>query len=281
MKNLPVIIFVFFSSLVFSQDQQAKLLMKKMLDACDAVKSARFVLKSAEKELNGKIQESEMIIKMQTSPLKIYLYMIRPHAGAECLWRNGEISNRVLVNPNGFPYINLKLGLYNSLLRQDSHHLVSELGFEYLASMTKYYQNKMGDSFFNYLKITDTLQWDNRTCYELTFDYTPFQYSNYTVKLNETLTTIGNQFHISDYVLLHHNPKVKDYDAIQPGQVIQVPNFYNRKVALYVDRNTFLPLVQITYDEKGLLEKYEMKSFVLNPGLQPEEFTASYSAYGF
>ncbi len=252
-----------------------------MLGACDAVKSAKFILNSTEREENNKLEKSELIIKLQTEPVKIYLYMIRPHAGAECLWKKGEISDRVLVNPNGFPYINLKLSPYNSLLRKDSHHLISDLGFDYIASMTKYYLNKLGDSFFKYLSITDTLQWDSRTCYELTFDYTPFKYMDYTVKLNETLTTIAAQCHINDYVLLNHNPNVKDYDEVKPGEVIKVPNFYNRKIIFYVDHQSFLPLVQITYDENGLLEKYEMKSFILNPDLQPEEFTSDFKEYGF
>ncbi len=269
------------SSHLFSQENPAKPLMKKMLDACDGVKSAKFILNSTEKEVDGTLQKSEMIIKMQTDPVKVYLYMIKPHPGAECLWRSGEASSRVLVNPNGFPYVNLKLGLYNSLLRQDSHHLISEIGFDYIASMTKYYMNKMGNSFYRYLKITDTLQWDNRTCYELTFDYTAFQYIDYTMKQFETITTIANQFHINDYVLLIKNPKVKDYDNMKPGMVIKIPNFYNRKVVFYVDHYTFLPLVQITYDENGLLEKYEMKSFLHDPAFLPEEFNSSYSSYGF
>src|SRR6185369_380415 len=206
--RLLVVISLLFSFRSFSQDQQAKVLLKKMLAACDALKSAKFILKSSEKELNGKIEESEMIIKLQTDPLKIYLYMLHPHAGAECLWKKGEFYNRVLVNPNGFPYVNLKLSATNSLLRQDSHHLIPEIGFDYIASMTKYYINKMGDSFFNYLRITDTLLWDNRVCYEITFDYAPFQFVDYTVKLNETLATIATQIHVSDYMLLLNNPKV-------------------------------------------------------------------------
>jgi hypothetical protein len=40
-------------------------------------------------------------------------------------------------------------------------------------------------------------------------------------------------------------------------------------------------LVQITYDENGMLEKYEMKSFVLNPDLKSEEFTPTFKGYGF
>ncbi len=282
MKIKLLLIVSFFLSLQsFSQDQQAKGLLKKMLGACDAVKSAKFILNSTEREEKNKLEKSELIIKLQTEPVKIYLYMIHPHAGAECLWKKGEISNRVLVNPNGFPYINLKLSPYNSLLRKDSHHLIIDLGFDYITSMTKYYKDKLGDSFFKYLSITDTLQWDNRTCYELTFDYTPFKYVDYTVKLNETLTTIAAQFHINDYVLLNHNPNVKDYDEVRPGEIIKVPNFYNRKIIFYVDHQNFLPLVQITYDENGLLEKYEMTSFILNPDLQPEEFTSDFKEYGF
>jgi hypothetical protein len=263
----------------FSQD--AKALMKKMLDACGSVKSAKFILNSTEREEGNKLEKSELIIKLQTSPLKIYLYMIHPHAGAECLWKKGEWSDRVFVNPNGFPYINLKLHPGNSLLRQDSHHLISDLGFEYIASMTTYYQHKLGESFFKYLALTDTLQWDGRTCYELTFDYTPFKYLDYTMKDGETLAIIAAKFHVSDYVLLKHNPKVKDYDEGKPGQVIKIPNFYNRKIVFYVDHLNFLPLVQITYDENGMLEKYEMKSFVLNPDLKSEEFTPTFKGYGF
>jgi hypothetical protein len=279
--KLPFLFLLFFSLQSFSQDLRSRALLKKMIDACDSVKSAKFILNSTEREDHNPAEKSELIIKLQTSPVKIYLYMIHPHAGAECIWRKGELSDRVLVNPNGFPFINLKLSPYNSLLRQDSHHLISDLGFEYITSMAKYYKVKLGESFYKYLHITDTIRWDNRTCYELTFDYTPFKYIDYTVKLNETLTTIAAQFHVSDYVLLKHNPKVNDYDAVKPGQVIQVPNFYNRKIIFYVDHQNFLPLVQITYDENGLLEKYEMKSFILNPSFQPEEFTPAFKGYGF
>src|SRR5437868_35990 len=113
-KLLSLLLF-FLSLQTFSQDLPAKLLLKKMLEACDTVRSAKFILNSTEREKNG-MEKSELIIKMQTNPLKIYLYMIHPHAGAECLWKKGESSDKVLVNPNGFPFINLKLSAYNTLL---------------------------------------------------------------------------------------------------------------------------------------------------------------------
>lgn len=263
-------------------DLPAKQLMLKMLAACDALKSAKFILKSKEKERNGTIQESEMFVKLQSFPTKkLYLYLIKPQTGVEVLWKRGESSNKVLINPNGFPYFNLKLGMHNSLLRSDSHHIVSEIGFDYLTTMTRHHIDKIGDSFFNYVSISDTLQWDNHTCYELTVDYAPFKYFYYTVKLNETITTIANKFHVNDYALLNQNPQISDYDDVKPGQVIRIPNFYNRKIVMYVHHENFLPLVQTIYDETGLLEKYEMTSFALNPAFHHEEFSSEYYQYGF
>ena len=278
-KVLTLLLFLFSIS-ALAQERQAKALIRKMLLACEEIKTAKFILTSTERELSGKTEVSEMIIKLQAEPLKIYLYMLHPHAGAECICRKDE-SFKVHVNPNGFPYINLKLNPYNSLLRQDSHHIIPEIGFDYMASMTRFYISKMGEAFFKYLHITDTILWDNRSCVVLTFDFTPFQYIDYVVKQNETLTTIAAQFHISDYMLLKNNPKVKDYDSVKPGQVIKVPNFYNKKIVFYIDRLNFLPLAQTIYDENGMLEKYEMKSFVLNPDIHQEEFLPDFPGYGF
>jgi outer membrane lipoprotein-sorting protein len=44
---------------------------------------------------------------------------------------------------------------------------------------------------------------------------------------------------------------------------------------------TWLPLKQLIYDSKGLYEKYEMKSFMLNPPFSDAEFTPEYKDYKF
>jgi outer membrane lipoprotein-sorting protein len=281
MKKILLGCFALLTLNCFAQEQPAKIVLKKMLDACDALKSAKFILYSTERKENGKLMESNNLIKLQTHPTKIYLYTITPHAGAECLWKQAEMNERVHINPNGFPFFNLKLSPYNSLLRGNSHHLISQIGFDYIAAMTKHFLAQMGNKFYNYFSITDTIQWDNRTCYEVTFDYPPFKYIPYMMQKNETITTIADRNHISDYVILKHNPNLRDYDDVKPGEVIMVPNFYNRKVVFYLDKTNFLPLVQITFDEKGLLEKYELKSFIFNPKFENEEFTAQYKDYGF
>jgi len=77
------------------------------------------------------------------------------------------------------------------------------------------------------------------------------------------------------------NPAAKNYDDVQPGQVIRIPNFYCRKIIFTIDRIHWLPLKQEVYDESGLYEQYEFLSFVLDPVITPMEFSPDYDKYKF
>ena len=277
---------VFFFFLVFSlaaaaQDSRERTVLNRMIAACQNLKSSSQVFKSTERMDDGKLYESEILIKFQAQPRKVYLYCVNPNAGAECLWVKGENNDKVIVNPNGFPFFTLKLNPYNELLRQDTHHTIKEIGFDYIVSMLKHYTGFYGDQFYSYLSIVDTLTWDGRSCIHLRFDYKGFDCLLYTVKSGESITSISEKLYLNDYMVLRRNPGLTGYDHCKPGQVIKVPNFYNRRVEFYVDRATWLPLVQIVYDEKGLFEKYEMKSFVADPDFDAAEFSTTYKGYGF
>jgi hypothetical protein len=224
---------------------------------------------------------SEMHIKLQVHPRCLYLNCINPNQGVEGLWKEGWMGNRVMLNPNGFPYINLKISPYSDLIRKDTHHTIHEIGFDYLTAMVQYYSRFYGQRFYDYLSIEDTLMWENRSCIRLAFNFKDYDYILYTVSMGEDLTAIGNKLHLNDYTIMRKNPSIHNYHDIHPGQVIKVPNFYNRKVEFWVDRATWLPLVQIVYDEKGLYEKYELRNFLLNPVLDPGEFSPDYKEYKF
>src|SRR5690606_11374718 len=105
--------------------------------------------------------------------------------------------------------------------------------------------------------------------------------NDYTVKEGESITSIAHNKRLNDYSLLALNPQVDDYDDVRPGEVIRIPAFYNKRVDFYLELRSWLPLVQMIYDEKGLFEKYELKSFVLNPSFSPAEFTPEYEDYKF
>ena len=103
----------------------------------------------------------------------------------------------------------------------------------------------------------------------------------YTVKKNEKLSDIAKKLYLNDYSIMLLNSAIGDLDDVKEGQVIKIPNFYARKIEFYMDRATGLPLRQLIYDQNGLYEKYEMKSFLLNPVFKPEEFSPEYKEYGF
>jgi outer membrane lipoprotein-sorting protein len=281
MKKLFLILTCIVYLTATAQDSKEKIILNKMLAACQSLKSAKQVFKSTERMDDGKYYDSEMIIKFEAYPKKVYIYCINPNAGAECLWVEGKNNNKVIVNPNGFPYFTLRLSPYNELLRQDTHHTIKEIGFDYVMAMLKHYTISYGDNFYGFLTIVDTLTWDNHSCIHLRFDYKDYKCNPYTVKVGETITSISEKNYLNDYMVLRCNPGLKNYDSCKPGQVIQLPNFYNRKVEFYVDRTTWLPLVQMVYDDKGLFEKYELQSFISNPVFDPSEFTTSYKSYGF
>jgi hypothetical protein len=276
---LQCCLFISFASI--AQKNVERELVKKMLLSCTALKSAKFTLKSAERLVNGNFSYSELIVKLETVPRKVYLYCVNPNAGTEVLWKQGWIGEKLYISPTGFPYVNIRLSPYSSLVRKDSHHTVYEIGFDYVSEMIQYYQKAYGEKFYTYINIIDTVQWDNHTCYQLSFDFTDFSTYEYTVKTGETITSIATRLHLNDYSLLLYNSSVSDYDEIEQGQVIKVPNFYNRRVDFFIDAITFLPLRQEIYDAKGLYEKYEMKSFLHNPKFNAEEFSTEYAEYKF
>ena len=282
MNRIVLIFFLFFPGLFgFSQESKEKLVVGKMIAACKSMRTGTFILKATERLRDGELHESEMLVKQQTNPRKLYLYCIDPNPGAEALWRENTMDEKILINPNGFPYVNLKLSPYHSLLRKETHHTVHDLGFDYLMGLIDFYSLQLGGKFYNYLEILDTVTWEKRACIRLSFDYTDYKFLDYTVKIGETVTGISQQLHLNDFAILQINPTIESYDDVQPGQVIRIPNFYCRKIVFYIDRINWLPLKQEIYDDKGLFEQYEFLSFILDPMIDPMEFTPEYGKYKF
>ena len=251
-----------------------------MLAACDRLKTASFNLVTEERLKNGKWNRSEILIKLQRKPKNIYIYCINPNPGAECLWREGEMNNQLLVNPNGFPYFNLRLRTHHSLLRKGQHHTVEEVGFDYITEVLRYYIEKEGEKIFDFFRLNGTTEYDGRLCKVLQYENPSFAYVNYTVKDGENLTAIAKAHYVSDYMLMEVND-LKNYDSVKPGQVIKLPVTYGKKIVFYVDARNNLPLVQIIYDDHDLYEKYEFESFVLNPNLNSDDFSPENPKYGF
>jgi hypothetical protein len=261
----------------FSAPISCKEILQNTITTVENIQTLKFHLKCNER-VKGKLAFTESQVKLNTSPRRIYIYL----KGPELLWIAGENNGNALVNPYGFPYMNINLDPMGSLLRENQHHTINEIGFSYFASIIKYSMQITGDNFEDYFKCGGSINWDNHDCYFITAEYPDFKWIDYTVQKGETLVTIARKLKVSDYMLLEINAsKVGSYRDIKANQKIKVPNAYGKKMVIYIDKELFIPRVIKVYDDKGLFESYEYHDLQLNPKIADEEFTREYKGYGF
>ncbi|MBI4931028.1 MAG: DUF1571 domain-containing protein [Bacteroidetes bacterium] len=254
-----------------------KEILQNTIASVDKIQTLKFHLKCNER-FNGKLISIESEIKMNASPKKAYIYL----KGPELLWIKGKNNDNALVNPDGFPYMNLNLDPMGSIMRENQHHTIYEVGFDYFAGIIKNSIGIVGEKFDDYFKYGGTLTWNSNECYLITAEYPFFNYVDYTVLKGETLVTIGRKLKVSDYMLLEINSgKVSNYHDVKAGQKIKVPNVYGSKMILYIDKELLIPRVIKVYDEKGLFESYEYHDLQVNIKIPDEEFTKDYKGYGF
>lgn len=272
---LAGMLFLFVSS--YSQVLSCREVLEKTLASIGKIQTLKFHLKCTER-FHGKLINTESQIKLNCSPRKIYIYL----KGPELLWLEGKNNGNALVNPDGFPFINLNLDPMGDLMRENQHHTIHEIGFEYFGEIIKHHMNLVENNFDSYFKLNGIITWNALDCYYITADYPDFKYVDYTVRKGESLVSIAKKFKVSDYMLLEINSdKIKNYRDVKEGQKIKVPNAYGKKMVLYIDRNHMLPRVIKVYDDKGLFEAYEYHNLQLNPKIADEEFSRDYKGYDF
>lgn len=285
-RLLVVVGFLVFTCLLYSFRQSGtetltnKDIIDKMIFANDKVVTLKYRLKKKER-IEGKYLLGEQVVKYQRNPRKVYTKILAPNKGVEVLYVEGQNNKKAYVNPNAFPYITLSLDPRGSTMRNNNHHTVYEVGFDYVTSIVESISDKSGNDFNKYFIHNGDTVFNGKPCYKVLIDYTPFSYVNYTVKAGETLPVIADKLLVSDYMILTLNPTIDDYNDVKAGQVIKVPTAYARKTVLYIEKTTFLPLVQRMYDDKGLFAQYEFYDVQLNPTISQEEFTKGYKDYDF
>ena len=252
----------------------------KMLSSIDRIKTLKYKIKQFER-VEGEMLNAVQDIKLSISPFKVYAYIYSPNEGAEFLWVEGKNDGDAIVNPNGFPYINLNLDPYGKILRKDQHHTIFELGFEYLAHIIKAALARKDDNFDKYCEYKGSIKWNNIDCHIIVIEYDEFKYVPYVVSAGETVLSIAKKLGLSEYMIVETNPAVDNYDDLNAGQKIKVPNAYAKKTILYIDKRNNLPIYQKMFDEKGLFEIYEFHDLEVNPLILEEEFTKSYKEYDF
>ena len=278
-KTFIVTALLFLQLFSFSQktDLTCNEIVTKTLKSIKEIKGLKYHLKITERGKKG-FNFYESNVKFNRNPRLIYLYI----KGIEVLWLQGKNSGKALVKPNAFPYFNLNLDPMGNLMRQDQHHTLNEMGYDYFGSVIEYSKYKIGDKFDEYFKLMGEEKINNRLCYKVIIDNKDFGFIDYTIGENESITTIARKFFVAEYMILEKNPKYKDYfDLLKKGEVIKVPNWYCKSVVLYIDKQYFVPISTKILDDKGLFEEYNYYYLQVNPTFETNEFTRDYKDYKF
>ena len=263
-------------SISHSEEINARTLIEELFETIENTKTLKYNLKLAER-IDGKMINTESSVKLQTKPRKLYLYL----KGPELLWVQGQNNGNALVNPGAFPYFNLNLSPYGSLMRKNQHHTINEMGYEYFSSVLKSTVRNAGDKFEKYFVYMGEEKWNNRECYKIVISYPEFAFENYTVQKGEDLISIARKLFVSEYMILENNPTIKDYYDVKPGVQIKVPNAYAKLTILLIDKQYMLPINNKIFDQKGLFESYEYHNLIPNSKIADEEFTRYYKDYNF
>lgn len=273
----------FFTLLSFSvlgqhkENINTKELLLKMVKSIKEVQGLKYSLKITERGKKG-YNHYESSVKLIRKPRQLYIYI----KGIEVLWTQGTNDKKALVKPNSFPYINLNLDPMGNLMRQDQHHTINEMGFDYFGSIIEYVILKFGDKLEDGVKYDGEERYNNRPCHKITINNKDFAQTTDTVGASENLTSIARKLFVAEYMIVEMNPKLKDYfDILTPGQVIKVPNYYAKTVILYIDQFYNLPIGVKVYDDKGLFEEYNYHFLQVNPKFDEKEFTRDYKDYKF
>jgi uncharacterized protein DUF1571 len=275
-----LVMFLFSSLKSFSQPGKSKEIFDKMMTAMKEVKTCSFVLEIHER-IKGVTRYDEYIVKLNTNPYKAYVYSVTPNPGAEGLLIKGENNNKVCVNPNRFPFITMNINPYSMLLRKNHQYTLWQLGFGFIHEVLEGYLKKYGNAFYDILSLEPDAISKGRPYYQLVIEKKDFHFDDYKVQAGETMVTIGQKLLVNDYMILEANPGYKHFNDIKAGDVIKVPSLFGKKIILFVNKTTFLPMVQIVYDHEGLYGRVELSSFVLNPNFTQMDFSKNNKKYGF
>jgi outer membrane lipoprotein-sorting protein len=270
---------ILFSS--FSQAQNPVEIIEKMRSEITKINKSSFELHSKER-FGDKYVYKKMKFRMQERPKKVYMKDL--DKGVELLYVDGWNKNKGFINPAGFPWINVSLSIYDSKVVADNHHTVSDAGLGFVNKLLNGFEgtvSKAGKTKSSLYNFKGEVTYNGRTCYKLYISPpVEFKYISYTTKEDMKLMKLSRKIVASDFLIKEKN-NLSYSRTIKKGTKLQVPTAYAKKVVVYIDAKTYLPVCQMLFDDKGLLEKYEYKKISTYPKFSSSEFTTDCSLYGF
>ena len=273
------LIFYLFLSFSFHnlQAQSTISYFNNMIKSISTIKTLKYEL-HAKELINGEIFYTYSKVKLQKKPFCLYNYMIKPDLGVEVLFAHEN--KYALVNPNGFPFINIKLDPSGELIRKNQHHTLFDSGFDNFKDIVLSVLELIKKSPDKYIINLGVKQINNINCQVLHVINPDFYFSEYIVQKGENIESIARKFNLSSYLILVEN-NFSFYNDVTLGDEILIPNSYAEKFEIWIDLQSSLPIVQKVFVNNKLFEHYEYKNIIINPEFSIDEFDKSNAEYNF
>lgn len=263
----------------FAQNNGVQLI-DKMLLANKQIKTVQLNAEISER-INGKMVDKTGLFKLQLKPQNIYFRQKIYFTEVEGLYREGANNGKAELVTRSFPKIKMNLDPTEKKMREDNHHTIFEAGFGYFMNTIEQFKNKYPKEFPSMVTLKPDERVGNKMCKVVEINNTKFRYTYYIPSSGETLRSIGFKLNVSDYMILELNPSCKDFGAVKAGQKLLVPSDYARRMVLYIDPKTSLPIRFDIYDNKGLYAHYVYSNVQVNPTFAVNEFSTSNPNYKF
>lgn len=254
-----------------------------MEQSASAIRDYTMTLVKQERLLGGLEPEQTFQVKW-ARPHSIYMKCIKGnYPGQEVIYVEGWNRNRMLAHKGSFPDINLNLDPRGRLPLTHAHQPITEASLIHLVDLVLRNVRKAQSNGELQLRLSSPEPLWGRNCMRLEAEAPPAFITD-VVGPGETLWEVARRHGTTMTLLLHCNREqgFKHAGSARPGDSVRVPRYHARRLQLWIDAETNLPLkVEVFDHEDELYERYEHRELRVNVGLGPADLDPRNAAYDF
>lgn len=231
--------------------------------------------------IDGEFNSLKASFKIQNSPFKLYMKEEYPRKGLEVLYVEGLNNGKAWVKPNTFPWTTISLDPIGNTMRSGQHHSLFKSGFSFLIEVLAHLQKKYQTDLHKMTEYNGLVKYNDIVCHKLTFSNPNFKYIYYTTTEGDNLEKLSYKLKVNDYMIKELNTNIDEFNKLEKGLKLKVPNDYGASFILYVDQKTNLLIGAKVFDEKGLWEEYTYSAIKVNPTFTQTDFDTKNPDYNF
>ena len=269
---------------VFVNDTLSQRIEEKALDLLEEVDSVLRCSNGIEfkaelkARMKGEDYHQVALFKIQRVPLKIY-YRQYERNQIELLYDETVNKKKALVNPAGFPYANLHLSPYSSLILKRQHHSIFEADPTYILEQV-FYMFEQCNPDRCLISLSDT-SINGVTLQKIYYKNTHYTIKQIHVQREMDLLQLADYYNVNFYSILFQNEDLDLGSSLKNGEMVKIPSSYAKSIELLIDPQKKQLHSILVEDHEGFFESYRYLWFRNNVVFSPLDFSTDNSEYNF